>query len=364
MLRSVIVVTFVAACAASMHRPPMGPLQEEAFVRIGGIDQWITIRGEDRANPVLLFVHGGPGDPQSSLPSLYKVYERDFTIVQWDQPGAGKTYGKNPTVAPIPARVIADGIELTRYLEQHLGKRKLIVVGHSWGSLLANGMAQRAPDLYTALVGAVGTGEGHDPRNGARAGAEAKAVDEPRLLRQRVAGRRARIARSTLDHVRDQRIGRLLDVEPAGVDHREPERVGLAAQVRGPGVHVLGGELGLAARDQARLAHVARAMDDHNAATDTGFRERTQRECRPGLTVEHGNVGGRASEALDPLVRRLLLPVGWHLVGLWHADRVEERARYAREVALGEPGHDGRLAGARCTGDNDDSRGHGTFYPR
>jgi len=143
----------VAACAASMHRAPMGPIQEEAFVRIGGIDQWITIRGDDRANPVLLLVHGGPGDPQSSLRSLYKLYERDFTIVQWDQPGAGKTYGKNPTVAPVPARVIADGIELTRYLEQHLGKRKLIVVGHSWGSFLANGMAQRAPELYTALVG-------------------------------------------------------------------------------------------------------------------------------------------------------------------------------------------------------------------
>ena len=81
MLRSVVVVTFVAACAASMHRAPRSPIQEEAFVRIGGIDQWITIRGDDRANPVLLLVHGGPGDPQSSLPSLYKVYERDFTIV-------------------------------------------------------------------------------------------------------------------------------------------------------------------------------------------------------------------------------------------------------------------------------------------
>jgi pimeloyl-ACP methyl ester carboxylesterase len=136
-----------------MHRAPMGPIHEEAFARIGGIDQWITIRGDDRANPVLLVVHGGPGDPQSSLPSLYEVYERDFTIVQWDQPGAGKTYGKNPTVAPVPARVIADGIELARYLEQHLGKRKLIVVGHSWGSFLANGMAQRAPELFAALVG-------------------------------------------------------------------------------------------------------------------------------------------------------------------------------------------------------------------
>lgn len=122
-------------------------------MQIGGVDQWITIRGDDRRNPVLLIVHGGPGDPQSPWPSLYEIYERDFTIVQWDQPGAGKTYGKNPALAPVPARVIADGVELTRYLAQHLGKRKLIVVGHSWGSFLANGMVQRAPELYAALVG-------------------------------------------------------------------------------------------------------------------------------------------------------------------------------------------------------------------
>src|SRR5215813_11261593 len=154
MSRSISALTFVAAaCGASTHPASMARIQEEAFVRIGGIEQWITMRGDDRGNPVLLIVHGGPGDPQSSLPDLYKIYERDFTIVQWDQPGAGKTYGKNPTVAPVPARVIADGIELTRYLEQKLGKRKLIVVGHSWGSFLANGMAQRAPELYAALVG-------------------------------------------------------------------------------------------------------------------------------------------------------------------------------------------------------------------
>ena len=62
------------------------------FVALGGIQQWITIRGADRANPVLLIVHGGPGDAQSPLRSIYAVYEKDFTIVQWDQRviGGGK----------------------------------------------------------------------------------------------------------------------------------------------------------------------------------------------------------------------------------------------------------------------------------
>src|SRR5882672_12432232 len=67
------------------------PIQETRFVTLGGVEQWITIRGANRANPVLLIVHGGPGDPQSSLRSVYAIYEKDFTIVQWDQRGAGRT---------------------------------------------------------------------------------------------------------------------------------------------------------------------------------------------------------------------------------------------------------------------------------
>jgi pimeloyl-ACP methyl ester carboxylesterase len=158
MLKFVVALTFVTACASTMHPARRGPIREARFARIGGIDQWITIRGDDRANPVLLIMHGGPGDPQSPFPSWYAPYEHDFTVVQWDQPGAGKTYGKNPTVAPTPARVIADGIELTRYLEHELGKQKLIVLGHSWGSFLAIGMVQRAPELYAAVVGTGQTG--------------------------------------------------------------------------------------------------------------------------------------------------------------------------------------------------------------
>src|SRR5258708_26701515 len=99
------------------------PIQEERFVTLGGIEQWITIRGANRANPVLLFVHGGPGDAQSSLRSAYAVYEKDFTIVQWDQRGAGRTYEKNPNSPPEPERVELDGIELAQYLCNYLEKR-------------------------------------------------------------------------------------------------------------------------------------------------------------------------------------------------------------------------------------------------
>jgi pimeloyl-ACP methyl ester carboxylesterase len=128
-------------------------IQEERFVKLGGIKQWITIRGENRANPVLLFVHGGPGDAQSGLQSIYAVYEKDFTVVQWDQRGAGKTYAINPNSPPEPERVELDGIELAKYLCRYLGKKKILVLGHSWGSYLGVGMVQRRPDLFVAYIG-------------------------------------------------------------------------------------------------------------------------------------------------------------------------------------------------------------------
>jgi proline iminopeptidase len=129
------------------------PIQEMRYVTLGGIQQWITLRGVDRANPVLLIVHGGPGDAQSSLRGTYAVYERDFTVVQWDQRGAGKTYAKNPTSPPEPERVELDGIELTQYLCEYLGKKKILVLGHSWGSHLAVEMVQRRPELFAAYIG-------------------------------------------------------------------------------------------------------------------------------------------------------------------------------------------------------------------
>lgn len=142
-----------AATALPVRSTPITQIQEERFVTLGGIEQWITIRGSNRANPVLLIVHGGPGDAQSSLRSVYAIYEKDFTIVQWDQRGAGKTYARNPNSPPEPERVELDGIELAQYLCNYLGKKKIIVLGHSWGSHLAVEMVQKRPDLFAAYVG-------------------------------------------------------------------------------------------------------------------------------------------------------------------------------------------------------------------
>jgi pimeloyl-ACP methyl ester carboxylesterase len=151
-----------AVTAQPVRSTPVIQIQEERFVTLGGIEQWITIRGSNRANPVLLIVHGGPGDAQSSLRSVYAIYERDFTVVQWDQRGAGKTYARNRNSPPEPERVELDGIELAQYLCNYLGKKNIIVLGHSWGSHLAVEMVQKRPDLFAAYVGTGQVGSWRD----------------------------------------------------------------------------------------------------------------------------------------------------------------------------------------------------------
>ncbi|QOG17390.1 alpha/beta fold hydrolase [Bradyrhizobium sp. SEMIA] len=137
-------------------RSPNG-VQEGAYVDIGGIKQWIQIRGEDRDNPVLLFVHGGPGGSTLPISSGWRPWEKHFTVVQWDQRGAGRTYGAAGEDALAPTmtleRMTQDGIELVEYLRNHLHKDKIVLVGHSWGSFLGIHIVKQRPDLFYAYVG-------------------------------------------------------------------------------------------------------------------------------------------------------------------------------------------------------------------
>jgi proline iminopeptidase len=128
-------------------------IEEAAFITIGGIEQWVTTRGDDRGHPVLLLLHGGPGDVQSPFVSTYAPYEKDFVLVQWDQRGAGRTFLKNGAAGVRRETLIADAIDLAGQLHNRFSRAPLILFGHSWGTIIATGMAQQRPDLIAAYVG-------------------------------------------------------------------------------------------------------------------------------------------------------------------------------------------------------------------
>lgn len=132
-------------------------IDEAKFVEIGGLPQWIQIRGDDRANPVLLFVHGGPA--MSMIPFTFRSmlpWEKYFTIVQWDQRGAGRTYFRNGGADSTSSgmnQIIDDGLRVSEYVRSRLGKTKIVVMGESWGSAVALEMVRTRPDLFYAYVG-------------------------------------------------------------------------------------------------------------------------------------------------------------------------------------------------------------------
>ena len=142
----------VITCPTGMEKS-----DEQKFVPIGGIEQWVTIRGTRCDNPVVLFLHGGPGNTMSPYAvNIYGAWEKEFTLVQWDQRGAGKTFGRNPAAAESTLtieRMMQDGVELAAYLVRHLNTKKIILVGGSWGSVLGVHMAKSRPELFHAYVG-------------------------------------------------------------------------------------------------------------------------------------------------------------------------------------------------------------------
>lgn len=131
-------------------------IDERAFIRVNGIEQYITIRGDDRRNPVLLMLAGGPGNTLVPLSALFRPWEKYFTIVQWDQRGAGKTFeqnGENGEGTMTIAQMTRDGVKVAEYLCAHLGKSKIVVLGDSWGTTLGVHMVRARPELFAAYVG-------------------------------------------------------------------------------------------------------------------------------------------------------------------------------------------------------------------
>lgn len=133
-------------------------VEEELEIPVGGTKQWITVRGRDRNNPILLLIHGGPASPEMPISWVYQQpWEDFFTVVQWDQRGSGKSYGSNDPAVIQPTlsldRIAEDAGEVVQYLRQRYGKQKVFVMGHSWGSLVGLKLAHDHPEWLHAYVG-------------------------------------------------------------------------------------------------------------------------------------------------------------------------------------------------------------------
>ena len=130
-------------------------ISEKLRIDINGVKQGMFIKGKDARNPVLLFLHGGPGMPEYFLDRTYPagLYD-DFTVCWWEQRGAGLSFGAGILPESLTVdQLIADAIAVADYLRERFGQDKVYLLGHSWGSFLGIQVAARAPERFHAYIG-------------------------------------------------------------------------------------------------------------------------------------------------------------------------------------------------------------------
>lgn len=144
-----------AVCSTMQLRAMTSGVHEVGFVVVGGLQQWISVDGDDHGAPLMLFLHGGPGEAMSPFQDLFAPYEKDFTVALWDQRGSGKTFGRSGRATPAmePEQFIRDTIDAAVSLRKRFGKKKIVLVGQSWGAALGLQVAKHRPDLFYAFVG-------------------------------------------------------------------------------------------------------------------------------------------------------------------------------------------------------------------
>lgn len=130
------------------------------YVEIGGIKQYVQIRGKDRSNPILLFVHGGPGGSMAGYAHLMQdLWEESFTVVNWDQRNACKTYLANKGKAMEIAKTgtmddyMGDMDDIIKYLHTIYDFEKVILLGFSWGSVIGSEYAKKRPENVSCYIG-------------------------------------------------------------------------------------------------------------------------------------------------------------------------------------------------------------------
>ena len=128
---------------------------EKSFIELGGEKQYVEITGLSKSNPVLLFIHGGPGWPQTPhLRYFNSDLTKYMTVVAWEESGCGQSYINNPNPKKLSLdQIIQDAHELTKMLKKKFNKRKIYLAGFSWGSIPGLKLVEKYPEDYEAYFG-------------------------------------------------------------------------------------------------------------------------------------------------------------------------------------------------------------------
>jgi pimeloyl-ACP methyl ester carboxylesterase len=154
---SISLLTYSAYLEKSTNIKTANGISSLEEIKLGGVKQWIFIRGTNQNNPILLFLHGGPGAPLMGISSSRNFdaeFIKHFTVVHWDQRGAGKSYRSDfPINSMTLDRLVEDCNELIEYLRNRLSTQKVFLVGHSAGTVIGIKTAYKFPERIHAYVG-------------------------------------------------------------------------------------------------------------------------------------------------------------------------------------------------------------------
>lgn len=155
---SIVVIMIVYLTIIKGHTLPIfskNSIAKYETVEIGGIKQSILIRGNSIQNPVLLYLPGGPGSPETPFITKYqKEWEKHFIVVNWDQRGSGKSYNSKIDITTLNIQsTYIDTIQLVEYLKKKFNVEKIYLIGHSWGTYVGMLAVKNNPDFFYAYVG-------------------------------------------------------------------------------------------------------------------------------------------------------------------------------------------------------------------
>jgi len=136
------------------NKTPEGGINESMYIEVNGQEQWINIYGENKDNPVLLYLHGGPGNATSFVDwAVLRKLAKDYTIVNWDQRNCGKTQLHDPQDTPITAELMRKDIDyVIDYILEYMKRDKLTIMGMSWGTMYGGDYATRHPEKVEDLI--------------------------------------------------------------------------------------------------------------------------------------------------------------------------------------------------------------------